>query len=151
LWIVAQRAVRAPQIGPSIVSLVDRHVIGLLLTGQRYIACLMRADIDAREICAPGISHPQHIPILVGTHPARSLRPGQRIVEVGLIIGLVKLALFRGERSISSLMGESLISCALPVAPSPLPMRSRVIPAHQPLPLRSPAAPKGSPVPFGVL
>src|SRR4029077_10059689 len=29
--------------------------------------------------------------------PARSLRPGQRIVEVGLIIGLVKLALFRGE------------------------------------------------------
>src|ERR1700738_1149400 len=33
----------------------------------------------------------------LSTHPARSLRPGQRIVEVGLIIGLVKLALFRGE------------------------------------------------------
>src|SRR6266849_9227547 len=34
LRIVAQDAVGAPQVGPGVVLLVDRHVIGLLLAGQ---------------------------------------------------------------------------------------------------------------------
>ena len=96
----------------------------------------MRARLAPHELPTHSTSR-----ILVGAHAARSLRPRERAVEVGLVVGLVELRASGVARFISSFTGASLTSCDLPVASSPLPMMSSIISAHQPLPSRSPAAP----------
>src|SRR5262252_8949594 len=108
LGIVAQRPVGAPQIGPDVVLAVDRHVVRLLPAGERHVGRLVGARVDAGKIGAPRVADPQHVGVLVGAHPPRSLRPRERIVEVGLVVGLVELARLRADAIHLRLHGSEL-------------------------------------------
>ena len=85
-----------PQIAPHVVVLVDIDVVGLHRGARkRDDLGFERLGVDACERRAPRVADPEHIAVLVGAHPARALRPRQRLAVGAIIKGLVELAVLR--------------------------------------------------------
>src|SRR5262249_34926857 len=95
--IVFGHLVRAPQIGPDVVVVVDGDLVGLirLRVGQRDQGGFLAVDVDPGERAAERVAGVDEVAVLVGAHTARRLRPGVGRVEVRRLEALIERALRR--------------------------------------------------------